>query len=184
VLTRFSTATVILVVLGHGAAVTSGQTPPSDAALTEQDRAEIQLLVNRYAAALSSCAAQEYSELFTPDGVFASDDFRGARHREIYGTSARLVGRAKLVELVQTEEHCLRAPSNAAVAAGTATSPRPAPRVSITATPDGATGTVSLGNGGRYEDVYVRTPEGWRFKSRTVHMPPASAEPGPPRSSR
>ena len=53
----------------------------------------------------------------------------------------------------------------------------------ITASPEGATGTVDMLmiglNGdpykirheGYYEDTYVRTPQGWRFKSRIHHVP-------------
>ena len=36
-------------------------------------------------------------------------------------------------------------------------------------------GSAPLGQGGRYDDVYVKTPEGWRFKSRAVTMPAATA---------
>ena len=61
----------------------------------------------------------------------------------------------------------------------------------ITPTKDGATGTVDmlmigLGNDpyrirheGYYEDTYVRTPQGWRFKLRVHHVPsPPAAAPG------
>jgi hypothetical protein len=42
-------------------------------------------------------------------------------------------------------------------------------------------------HGGRYDDLYVRTPDGWRFKSRQLHparigVPPPTAKlPSPPR---
>jgi hypothetical protein len=51
----------------------------------------------------------------------------------------------------------------------------------ITPTPEGATGTVDMmmiglggdpnkiENDGYYEDVYVKTAQGWRFKQRTHH---------------
>jgi hypothetical protein len=143
--------------------------------LTEQDRVEIQQLVARYARALSTCAAKDYADLFTPDGVFVSDDFRGAKHRELYGKSGRLVGRAKLMELVQTEDFCLTPEANAPGGGERGRTARPAPTVVIEPSPEGARGTASLGNGGHYEDVYVKTSEGWRFKSRTVFMPPLSA---------
>jgi SnoaL-like protein len=154
------------------------QTPQSSApvsTLTERDRVEIQELVARYARALSTCAAKEYAELFTPDGVFVTDDFRGARHRELYGKSGRLVGRAKLMELVETEEFCLSPKANAPAGPAGGSAARPAPTVTIEPSPEGARGTAPLGNGGHYEDVYVKTSEGWRFKSRTVFMPPLSA---------
>jgi hypothetical protein len=138
--------------------------------LTPQDKTEIQELLTHYARALSSCAAQEYAGLFTPDGVFISDDFRSAKHRELYGKSATLKGHDKLVELVQTEEFCLHPEGRSARAGGQNRAPASA---EIVATIDGAKGTVPLGSGGRYEDEYVKTGEGWRFKSRRVFMPPA-----------
>ena len=139
--------------------------------LSEQDRAEIRTLVARYARALGSCAADEYASLFTPDGTFTTDEFRGAKHREIFGPRATLRGRDQLARLVRTEEFCLdgKPRSNAS---------RPAPTVTIEPAPEGARGSAPLGSGGRYDDVYVKTADGWRFKSRAVTMPalaPSSA---------
>jgi hypothetical protein len=134
--------------------------------LTAQDRAEIQELVTKYARALSSCASQEYASVFVPDGVFMSDDFRGKSHRAMYGPNGgKLVGRAKLIELVETEDFCLDK--------STARAARPVtpPNVVIAPTAEGAKGTIALANDGRYEDEYVKTAEGWRFKSRKVVMP-------------
>ena len=134
--------------------------------LTTQDRAEIRELVTKYARALSSCASREYASLFVPDGAFISDDFRGKRHRAMYGPNGgKLVGRAQLAELVETEDFCLDTSTTRA------TRPVTAPNVVIVPTPDGATGTIALANDGRYEDEYVKTPEGWRFKTRKVVMP-------------
>ena len=146
-----------------GAAITAQSTTT----LTDKDRAEIQDLVARYQVALSTCASKDYAALFTPDGVFASDDFRGKRHREMYGPNGgKLVGRAKIAELVETEEFCID--RSQARAGGN----RPAPTTTITVTPQGVKGTIPLANGGRYDDEYVKTSEGWRFKTRTVTMPP------------
>jgi len=166
------------------------------AALTAEDRAGIEQLLARYQRALNTCASKEYSELFTPDGVFKSDDFRGGKHFELYGKSATLVGRAKLVELVETEEFCMdpkkreaRVASVGGSAAGNAggnvggsaggNGARPTANLALVfeVTTDGVKGTVPLGSGGRYEDVYIKTQEGWRFKSRSVVMPPATAAP-------
>jgi SnoaL-like protein len=142
--------------------------------LTDADRTEIRQLVARYARALGSCSADEYAELFTPDGVFVSDDFRGARHREIYGShGGKLEGRAALKQLVLTEDFCLKDASRPTPATQTnAGGSRPVPEVVIEPSPGGAAGRASLGGGGRYEDVYVKTADGWRFKQRTVFMPP------------
>lgn len=159
--------------------VSQGQGAPTrPSTLTETDRAEIQRLVARYARALSSCAADEYASLFTPDGVFVSDDFRGAKHRELYGQRGKVEGRAGLKQLVQTEDHCTNVSSTRRPATrSNATTSRPAPTLVIEPSPDGATGRASLGAGGHYEDVYVKTADGWRFKRRTVFMPPQSSSP-------
>jgi hypothetical protein len=76
-------------------------------ALSKQDRAEIRTLVARYAQALGSCAADEYASLFTPDGTFTTDEFRGAKHRETYGPRATLRGLSTEREHGHTEEFCL-----------------------------------------------------------------------------
>src|SRR6185295_16574131 len=99
---------------------------------------------------------------------------------ELYGKSATLVGRAKLVELVETEEFCMDPKIRAArSASGGANAARPAADLVLEATAEGAKGTIPLGRGGRYEDIYVKTGEGWRFKSRSVFMPPVAAAPVP-----
>ena len=162
--------TTCLALFACGALITARQGPT----LTAQDRAEIQELVARYQTALTTCASQEYASLFVPDGVFISDDFRGKRHRELYGPNGgTLVGRAKLAELVDTEDFCIDKSQRRASSAATA------PAVVIVPAPGGAKGTVQLPNKGRYEDEYVKTSEGWRFKSRRVFMPPLkdSADP-------
>jgi SnoaL-like domain len=169
----------LVAAIGVGAAtLVSAQTRqnggPSGSAvtLTDQDRAEIEQLVERYASALSRCAEQEYADLFTPDGVFTTDEFRGEKHRELYGKNGRVVGRAKLMELVHTEDFCLHPDAKQPAQGASGNARRPA-SVVIEPSADGATGTAPLGNGGRYEDVYVKTAAGWRFRSRTVFMPPA-----------
>jgi hypothetical protein len=127
------------------------------ASLTAQDRTEIQNLVASYARALGTCAAEEYADLFAPGGGYFFSSIRGeVRTRE------------SLILLVRSERHC-NPP-----ATGTAAAPRPmnAPTVAIEPTSDGAKGVASLGNAGSYEDVYVKTSKGWRFKARSVITPP------------
>ncbi len=146
---------VCVALLSWGAAVGAWQA----STLTPQDRADIQELVAKYQRALTTCASQEYASLFVPDGVFISDDFRGKRHRAMYGPNGgKLVGRAKLAELVETEDFCLDTSQKRAVRASTP------PTVVIEPAPGGAKGTIALANNGRYEDEYVKTSEGWRFK--------------------
>ncbi len=169
---RTSLVLVCVLLSCGGSAVAQTATSPTKA-LSDRDRADIRELVAHYQRALSSCASRDYAELFTPDGTFASDDFRGAKHRELYGKSATLVGRQKLMQLVETEEFCLD-PALRAARASRAASTRAEPAVTIEATADGARGVIPLAGGGRYEDEYVKTVDGWRFKSRRVFMPPPS----------
>jgi hypothetical protein len=123
--------------------------------LTAQDRVEIQDLSARYARLLGSCAAEEYADLFAPETGYFASNIRG-----------EVVGRQRLIALVRSERHCTNpAPSaNAAPAA-----PRPVPTVSIEITSTGPIGRADLGaKVGQYDDEYVKTSKGWRFKSRTV----------------
>lgn len=164
---------VCAIAIVYGATV-AAQTRAADRPLTDQDRAEIQRLVERYALALSSCQSAEYASLFVPDGTFTSNDFRGPRHRAMYGPNGgTLVGRARLAELVETEEFCIDKSTNQGARGN-----RIPPRVQLTESSDGVRGTIPLANNGRYEDVYVKTSEGWRFKSRKVVMPTLPASPG------
>ena len=61
-------------------------------AITAQDRADIQALVNGYARTLGSCAASEYADLFAPDAGYFASGFRG-----------HVVGRERLIAMVQSE---------------------------------------------------------------------------------
>jgi hypothetical protein len=130
----------------------------SQQALTDPDKAEIQSLVTGYAKALSSCAATDYADLFGDTGYFASG-FRG-----------QVAGRARLIAMVQSERQCI----NTAPTPQT-TRPVNAPTVVLNITPTGVYGIADLGNAGRYEDEYVKTPKGWRFASRTVLTPAEQA---------
>ena len=131
-----------------------GQAPQ---ALTAQDKAEIQSLVTGYAIALGSCAANEYADLFASGTGYFASGFRG-----------HVVGRDRLIAMVQSERQCL-AVSNTAPAA------RPGPTVAVDVRPTGVYGIADLGNAGQYEDEYVKTPKGWRFAARTVITPAEKA---------
>jgi len=134
------------------------QTP---ATLTAEDRSAIQALVTGYARTLSSCAAEEYADLFAPGTGFFASGIRG-----------HIVGREKLIALVKSERQCT-APAGAAAA------PRPGggngPVVNIEVTPAGVRGVADLGNAGQYQDEYVKTAQGWRFAGRTVLTPAEKA---------
>ena len=140
-------------------------------ALTAQDYAEITQLINRYAYGIDTCGNNgfEYADVFTADGVFIDRNSDAG-----YAAGGRVLarGRQALAELIgggargcKTKQvwtdwsHLML-------------------NHEITATPDGAKGRIYLvqlgmkGPGtierhGGYEDVYVKTNEGWRIKSRT-----------------
>ena len=140
------------------------------AELTALDYFQIQQLVARYARAIDTCSnnGYDYADLYTPDGYFApSMDGK---------VDLKFQGRERLAE----------------VSGGGAQGCKNVPWIKeglhhiyvnhiITATAEGATGTVDMlmiGLGGDpnkieydgyYEDVYVKTPQGWRFKSRIHH---------------
>jgi hypothetical protein len=145
---------------------TGAATPSSSGPrLTAEDYIEIQQLVSRYPYALDQNPDEglSYASLFTPDAVFRQP---------------RTEGRANLATMASRAPH--------------------APKYTrhflanhlIEATPDGTTGrqylvAVDIGEmgqpssiflGGHYEDAYARTPEGWRFKTRTFIASATAAE--------
>jgi hypothetical protein len=138
--------------------------------LTALDYIEIEQLVAKYARAIDTCSnsGYDYADLFTADGAFIPS-FDGRRGNPIQG-------RERL----------------AAVSGGGTNGCKNVPWIEqgvrhiytnhvITATADGAKGVVDMlmiGLGGDpnkieydgyYEDTYVRTPDGWRFKERVHH---------------
>jgi hypothetical protein len=128
--------------------------------LTASDYVEIQQLISRYPYGLDTGAdsGNLFASVFSRDGAFT-------------GGPSRVEGRDKL----------------AAFASGHRPGQGPlytrnfSTNVVIRPSPEGAVGKIyaavldigegagkpsSVLNGGHYEDVYVRTPEGWRIKSR------------------
>jgi len=147
-------ALVSTVTIAPAFAQTQRAVPPP---FTDRDRAEIQELVTRYARALSACSAEEYADLFAPGtGSFAS------------GVRGDIVGRDKLIALVQSEPHC--ATTSPGRSPGTI-----GPTVVVESSAAGVTGRANLGNAGHYDDVYVKTAKGWRFQSRNVITPKEEA---------
>jgi hypothetical protein len=150
----------------------SAQSPSSSAPreLTALDYIEIQQLVAKYARAIDTCSnnGYDYADLFTADGAFipSINGKPGApiqgreRLAEISGGGSR--GCKNVGWIVQGVRHIYT-------------------NHIITPTADGASGTVDMlmiGLGGdpnkieydgHYEDTYVRTAQGWRFKQRVHH---------------
>ena len=138
--------------------------------LTALDYFEIQQLAAKYAQAIDTCSnnGYDYADLFTEDGFFAP--FRdGQLGRKSQGREALAQasgGGAKGCTgagWIKQGVHHLYV------------------NHIITPTAEGATGTINMlmiGLGGDpnkiehdgyYEDTYVKTPKGWRFKSRVHH---------------
>ncbi|MBI4519286.1 MAG: nuclear transport factor 2 family protein [Gemmatimonadetes bacterium] len=140
------------------AVLVTGVSTGAQGSLSPQDRAEIQDLTARYARALGSCAAEEYADLFAPETGYFASNIRG-----------EVVGRERLMALVRSERHCTNPAPPSATAGAAPAAPRPVPTVSIEITSTGPIGRADLGvKVGQYDDEYVKTAKGWRFKSRTV----------------
>jgi len=160
------------------AAIAAAQAPLKDStskaakpmALTAMDYIEIEQLVAKYSRALDTCAnnGYDYADLYTPDGVFAptingkpGPRFEG-RDRLAESSGGGRLGCKNVGWIEQGVRHLY-------------------PNHVVTPTPTGAIGIVDMlmiGLGGDpnkieydgyYDDVYVKTPQGWRFKSRVHH---------------
>ena len=131
-----------------------------NATLTEKDKTEIKALLAAYAPALIGCKPDAWADLFaTPGGYFAS------------GPRGELRERIQFMEMVLSYERCDGPPPAGAPASNVPTTvPRGGgPNPDIEPAPFGAKSKFRYGRGqGYYEDEYVKTPAGWKFKSRTV----------------
>jgi hypothetical protein len=173
--------TVLVVMLGVGgltlAAGQGCQSRTTDATLTALDYAEIQQLYSRYAFAFDT--AEENGEacarLFTSDGAFTFPlgDPAGRQRCD-----PECKGHDALVTLCRGRGN-----------KGRLTLSHVTTNVVIEAAPEGARGEAYLmlpvagpgpqgmGVAGFYEDIIVKTPEGWRFKLRAYTQLPTSQQP-------
>ena len=134
--------------------------------LTPQDYIAIQQLVSKYAYAIDECTNRgyDYADLYVADGAFYT-----SRNGRI---SNRFEGREKLAEAARGGQPDCRDVPWAGIK-------HMLVNHVIEPAPGGATGKVYLiaigldgepgkvEAQGRYDDVYVKTPRGWRFKTRT-----------------
>jgi hypothetical protein len=143
--------------------------------LSSDDYLQIQQLVSKYAYAIDECTNRgyDYAELYTPDGVFQTS--RGGK------VSNRYEGRERLAEAARGgRPDCTDVPWAGIVHMLVNHVIEPAPggatgKVYLIAIGlDGEPGKVEAQ--GRYEDVYVKTPRGWRFKTRTHVLAPNQKE--------
>jgi hypothetical protein len=163
--------------------IVGAQAPPTSTPreLTALDYFEIQQLVAKYAKAIDTCSnnGYDYADLFTPDGAFVPS-FDGKPGTPIQGRErlAEVSGGGsrgcKNVGWIQQGVRHLYV------------------NHIISPTAEGATGTVDMlmiGLGGDpnkiqydgyYEDTYVKTARGWRFKQRLHHAIYRAWSPAPP----
>jgi hypothetical protein len=158
-----------------GVVFAQGQQSGKQPALTALDYVQIQQLVSRYAHVHDGCLneGKDYAELYVPDGVFTNQN------------GVVFAGRERLALASRGERGCQnRSPQNV----GHFTV-----NLVITQTPEGVTGDSYMANirigengqpsavnsGGKYHDVYVNTPDGWRFKTRTYTLARRSNDPTP-----
>jgi hypothetical protein len=164
-------AVAVVVGISIGRIGDGGRAAAQQGGFTALDYQEITQLINRYAYGIDTCAnnGYDYANVFTADGTFTdrnSDAGYSAGGRVLAqgrDALAALVGggsRGCATKLVWTDWSHLMLNHE------------------ITPTADGATGRIylvqlgmegpgSVARHGGYEDVYVRTAEGWRIKSRT-----------------
>ena len=171
-----------LAILLPVAAANAQQPARSSAApmkLTALDYIEIEQLSARYAFAIEQCTnhGYDYADLYTDDGYFAVSQEWGVTGKKY------AEGREALAKVDGgTPEGC----KDPKTMMGYGITHVIVDLV-ITPTPSGATGrsillALGVGNSpttierqGGYEDVYVKTPKGWRIKAR-VHVFPGMAE--------
>jgi len=149
-----------LCALACAAAFAVGQAQQKERTLTPADRLEIQELLSRYMFVLDSCSdhnnGYDYADLYTEDGAFGNQKGREALARAAGRTSDGNCAPQRL-RGENNEIHINVAPV-------------------IVPTAEGARGTSYLLMisgpakqiywAGWYEDTYVKTPKGWRFKTR------------------
>jgi len=173
---RIAIAIAALSVLVVGFSGTSAQQPTSPTpVLTALDYLEIEQLVYRYGHALDTGAdnGSGYADLYADDATFTGTN---------QGPSGRTYqGRERLAALARGGKRGPNFMSHWVT------------NVVIEPVPGGAIGKTYVGifdignggngaksrvdHGGLYNDVYVKTPQGWRFKSRVHHttwVPPSA----------
>jgi hypothetical protein len=143
----------------------SGGVTRAGPALTAEDYIEIQQLVSRYPYALDQNPDEgaSYANLFTPDAIFRQPRTEG--HENLARMATRAPHGANYTRHFLAN-HVIEATGDGA-----------AGRQYLVAVDIGERGQPSsIFLGGHYEDVYVRTPDGWRFKTRTFIASATGAE--------
>lgn len=153
-----------------------GRTPAAPA-LTALDYIEIQQLVARYPWAIDNCTnnGYDYADLYVADGMFMNSL-----------SPNRWIGRERLAEAAGGGARGCKKLTEESNANRT----HMIANLVIEPSPEGAIGKSYLiypgvegghsdpqhsGHVGGYQDVYMKTAQGWRFKSRVHTFPPTVA---------
>jgi hypothetical protein len=152
-------AILTMLVVAGVTTVMTVQAQPAMRPLTALDYAEIQQLVARYSFALDSGAddGYAYADLFAPDGSFGN-----TKGRDQLAASAKPGGghypRGPEFVFHYTSNHVIEATPEGARG-----------RVYVVEVDAGERGKkpALIEDGGHYSDTYVKTAQGWRFKTRT-----------------
>jgi uncharacterized protein (TIGR02246 family) len=153
-------------------AVRAQQSAPAPSTLAPLDYIEIRQLVARYGYAVDTGAdnGYMYADLFAPDGAFLDRAGKATTGRENLAALARRFTRGP-----QSTFHFLVNHVIEAAAGGGATGKEYLVQLRI-----GEPGRANdIFGGGRYDDRYEKTSNGWRFKSRQFFPaePPTAAAP-------
>jgi hypothetical protein len=161
---------IVAMVVVVRAAQAPGTSSARAATLTPADYVEIQQLAVRYSYAMDTGAdgGEMLAALFAPDGAFLS------------ATRGRIEGHDKLVALGKGQNpmyprrfivnHVIEPSANGATGRAYVV------EVDLPSEGEKLGGELTL-TGGHYEDVYTKTPAGWRFKTRQF-VPSRMAVPG------
>jgi SnoaL-like protein len=183
--------TPAIVVLGVGIimaigmrAQTAGTSTAKTPALTAMDYIQIKQLANRFAFAYDTGAdgGCEFADLFTADGEFEPDQVKG---RDQLAALARLGEHGPYRTSLYTMNHVIEASPEGA--RGKQYVVQIQHDDNIPPVPPGESQWNLVGQkrgmvmpiGGHYEDIYVKTGEGWRFKRRAFNPSQAGPHPKP-----
>ncbi|HUK33052.1 MAG TPA: nuclear transport factor 2 family protein [Vicinamibacterales bacterium] len=168
---------LVVVVLGAAAVAYAQQRQGNAAAtkltvLTPQDYLDIQQLVSSYPYGLDENIdnGETYASLFAPGAVFTRPRTEG--HDNLATLANGQPHGAHYTRHFITNHVIEPAPGGGAIGKEYA--------VIIDIGEDGKPGGIALG--GRYDDEYVKTPQGWRFKTRA--FTPSRADVVPPPAGR
>jgi SnoaL-like domain len=186
-------AVALAALVGATIGTTSGQVKPRVKTLTPMDYIEIRQLVNRYAFALDTGSnnGYDYADLFAPDGESMRPYAKGREQLAALARGPRVgpdntahyimnhviepapdgaIGKAYLIEF-----NWDIAPAQTTGGTGGGAGTGPANGWDLVGRKAGELART----GGHYEDVYVKTPAGWRFRKRDFIPSTSGADPAP-----